>query len=84
VASAWIRRTEPFRRGLFTGALGYMDASGDGDFAVSIRCAEVAGQRVRIFAGAGIVADSDADAELGETEAKMATMLAAFGLLEPS
>ena len=84
VASAWIRRVEPFRRGLFTGALGYMDANGDGDFAVCIRCAEVTGDRVRIFAGAGIVSDSDAEAELAETEAKMATMLSAFGLMEAS
>lgn len=79
-ARALIERIEGFQRGLFTGLVGWCDAQGDGEWAVSIRCAEVGRDGAILYAGAGIVAGSDPDAELAETTAKMATMLQAIGL----
>jgi menaquinone-specific isochorismate synthase len=48
-----------------------MDASGDGEFAIALRCAQIDGQRVRLMAGCGIVADSDPDIEAREAQVKM-------------
>lgn len=79
-ARAFIERAEPFSRGLFTGAVGWCDAHGDGEWAVTIRCAEVQGQGVRLFAGAGIVPDSVPGHERAETGAKFMTLLRALGL----
>lgn len=79
-ARAVIKEQEPFDRGLFTGMVGWCDSEGDGEWAVTIRCAEVQGTAVKLFAGAGIVAGSMAEAELAETAAKFRTMLLAMGL----
>lgn len=79
-ARAAIKQQEPFDRGLFTGMVGWCDSEGDGEWAVTIRCAEVEGTAVKLFAGAGIVAGSTAEAELAETAAKFRTMLLAMGL----
>lgn len=73
-----IGELEPFDRGHYAGAVGWCGADGDGEWAVALRCAEVAGGQVRLFAGAGIVADSRPAAELAETEAKFRTVLAAL------
>ena len=78
-ARAFIERTERFDRGYFTGTLGHMDASGDGDWIVTIRCAELGATRARLFAGAGIVESSVPELELAETSAKMRTILDALG-----
>ncbi|WP_342319616.1 isochorismate synthase [Corynebacterium mayonis] len=69
-------------RGFYAGAVGYTDASGDGEYMVAIRCAEVAGDgaSARAWAGGGIVADSDPQAELDETTAKLRTIMRALGL----
>lgn len=74
-----IAALEPVNRGFFAGALGWCDRHGDGDWHVVIRCAEISGGIARLFAGAGIVAGSEPEAELAETEAKFATLLAALG-----
>ncbi|MGF9699431.1 isochorismate synthase DhbC [Paenibacillus sp. MABNR03] len=74
---------EPFDRELFTGMVGWCDCEGDGEWAVTIRCAEVDGNALKLFAGAGIVAGSTAEAELAETSAKFRTMLLAMGLESP-
>ena len=74
---------EPFERGLFAGAVGWCDADGNGEWAVTIRCGQVQGNRVRLFAGAGIVAASCPDAEWAETQAKFGTMLRALGAVAP-
>ncbi len=60
--------------------MGYIDAHGDGIFAVTIRCAEMSADKriARLFAGGGIVADSDPYAELAETQAKFQAMLSAI------
>ncbi|MGW5054840.1 isochorismate synthase [Actinokineospora sp. NPDC004072] len=71
---------EPFDRGFYSGVVGWCDADGDGEWVVAIRCAEVAGARMRLFAGAGIMPASDPAAELAETSAKFGTLLGAFGI----
>ena len=69
-------------RGFYAGAVGWCDDSGDGEYMVAIRCAEVAGDGTwaRAWAGGGIIADSDAEAELEETSAKLRTILNSLGL----
>jgi isochorismate synthase len=64
-------------RGFYGGAVGWCDAQGDGEWIVAIRCAELSadGHSVRAFAGGGIVAASDPNAELDETTAKLRTLL---------
>lgn len=74
-----IRETEPFDRGFFTGMVGWEDADGDGEWVVTIRCAEAEGRSLRLYAGAGIVAASDPAAETAETAAKFRTFLDAVG-----
>ena len=75
-----IESVEGFTRGLYGGAVGWIDAQGDGVWAVSLRCAEFSDDRrvARVVAGGGIVADSDPHAELAETQAKMQAMLSAL------
>ncbi|WP_166243339.1 isochorismate synthase DhbC [Paenibacillus turpanensis] len=75
-----IQQIEPFDRGFFTGMVGWCDASGNGEWIVTIRCAEVSGRFLRLFAGAGIVGASKPEDELKETSAKFRTMLNAMGL----
>ena len=70
------------RRVAFAGAVGWVDASGDGEFAITIRSAVLAGERIRLFAGAGIVAGSDPASEVRETGAKLRTIARAIGLPE--
>ncbi|MFT3875164.1 MAG: isochorismate synthase [Propioniciclava sp.] len=70
----------PDLRGPLAGAVGWVDGSGDGEFAVAIRSGVLHGARLRLFAGAGIVAGSEPDAEVRETGAKLATMARAVGL----
>ena len=80
-ALATIAALEGFDRGLYAGPVGWVDANGDGQFAVALRGAQLDGARARLVAGAGIVAGSDPDAEWAETEAKLRPMLAAVGAL---
>ncbi len=70
-----IRELEPVTRGAYAGAVGWMDATGDGVWALALRCAELNGSTARLFAGAGIVADSVPAAELDETERKFRAFL---------
>lgn len=81
-ADALIRRIEGYDRGFYAGAVGWADARGDGDWYVTLRCAEIAGTRLRLYAGAGIVAGSDPTAEVDETSAKFLAMLNALGVDE--
>ena len=66
-------------RGRYAGPVGWVDSSGNGAFAVGIRSAELRGPDARVFAGVGVVADSDAEAELAETRAKARAILDALG-----
>ncbi|KOG51684.1 isochorismate synthase [Streptomyces griseoflavus] len=74
-----ITDTEPFDRGFFTGMVGWGDASGDGEWVVTIRCAEAEERSLRLYAGAGVVAASEPAAETAETGAKFRTFLSAVG-----
>ena len=75
-----ITEHEGLRRGFYGGAVGWINAEGNGTFAVTIRCAEFSDDRLtaRLFAGGGIVADSEPSAELAETQAKFQAMLSAI------
>ena len=70
VATALIAEIEQMDRGRYAGPVGWMDASGDGEWGIALRSAQLTGNTVRLFAGCGIVADSDPEAELAEAQAK--------------
>ncbi|WP_326566481.1 isochorismate synthase [Amycolatopsis rhabdoformis] len=75
-----VQELEPFDRGYYAGSVGWVDALGDGEWAVAIRCAEIADTSMRLYAGGGIVPASDPQAEFDETIAKFRTLLGAMGL----
>ncbi|CAN5629236.1 isochorismate synthase [soil metagenome] len=79
-ALATIRELEGLDRGRYCGPVGWVDARGDGEWGIALRCAELAGSGARLFAGAGIVGDSDPAAELAETEWKLRPLLDALGV----
>jgi para-aminobenzoate synthetase component 1 len=72
---------EPVRRGAYTGALGWIDARGNGDLGILIRTVQLESGRFHVHAGGGIVADSDPEAELLETDDKLRAILGAVGKL---
>jgi anthranilate synthase component 1 len=74
-----IHELEGVPRGVYTGALGYLNRNGDCDFSILIRTLQIEGVAVTLRAGAGIVVDSVAQAELAETRAKARGMLRALG-----
>ncbi len=74
----YLQKVEGFDRRTYAGPVGWVDARGDGSWAVGIRCAEVDGAHARIFAGNGVVAGSDPDDELAETQLKLQALLAAL------
>lgn len=74
----WLAQHEPIARGWYSGNVGWLEHCGDGELAVLLRCALLQGNRADLYAGAGIVADSDPRAELDETELKLAAMLCAL------
>jgi menaquinone-specific isochorismate synthase len=76
-AIEWIAEHEGLERDRYAGPLGYMDASGDGEWWLGIRSALLDGPHARLLAGVGIVADSDPAAELAETQLKLQALLAA-------
>ncbi|MBO0826435.1 MAG: isochorismate synthase [Streptosporangiales bacterium] len=82
LARAVIGELEPFDRNCFGGMVGWTDAAGDGEWVLALRSAEVCGDRLRLFAGAGIVPGSVPDAEVAETAAKFRTMLDALGVAD--
>ncbi len=70
VATALIAQIEGMDRGRYAAPVGWMDASGDGEWGIALRSAAIDGATVRLFAGCGIVADSQPEAELAESQAK--------------
>jgi len=78
VALQYLARHEAIDRDRYAGPVGWVDANGDGEWWIGIRSAIVNTASARLIAGAGIVADSDPDAELEETTAKFEALLAAF------
>ena len=77
-ALEYLARFEQLDRGLFAGPVGWVDASGDGEWWIGIRAALVDGRAARLFAGVGIVEGSEPSAELAETQLKLQALLAAF------
>jgi len=77
-AIAWQRANEGFPRGHYAGPVGWMDARGDGAWALGLRSADISGPSACLYAGAGIVAGSDPDTELAETQLKLQALLAAL------
>ncbi len=73
-----LRRIEPYNRGFFGGALGYIDGDGDGAFSVGIRSGVFDGEMGYVYAGCGIVEASVAADEFDEVDMKLKTILSAF------
>lgn len=71
VALRMIAELEPVARGRYAAPVGWLDARGDGEFVIALRCAEISGTSVRLMAGCGIVADSDPPTEAREAQIKM-------------
>lgn len=69
-------------RGRYSGPVGWIDANGEGACAIALRCGQVLpdGQSIRVFAGGGIMPDSQPEVEVQETQAKMMPVLQAIGL----
>jgi isochorismate synthase len=78
-ALALIREREGFDRGWYGGPVGWIDQRGEGEFAVAIRSALLHGTQATLFAGCGIVADSDPEREYAEAALKLKPMLSALG-----
>ncbi len=75
VAEPLIPSLEGLDRGWYAGPVGWVDANGDGEFCVALRCALLRGRVARLYAGCGIVRDSDPTSELAETEVKLSALL---------
>ncbi len=73
---------EGTQRGRYTGPVGWIDGAGDGEFGIALRCGQLSDDRkqIRVFAGGGIMPDSNPDLELAETRAKMRPVLEALEL----
>ncbi len=74
VALGVLAELEPMNRGRYTGPVGWVDARGDGEWGIALRCAQLDGPTARLFAGGGIVAGSDPDDEVLEAQAKLRPM----------
>ncbi|MBJ7286291.1 MAG: hypothetical protein RJB29_278 [Actinomycetota bacterium] len=83
VSKKLITELEQMNRGRYAGPVGWIDAHGDGEIAIALRCGQLAGDNksIRIFAGCGIVAGSDPDNEFAESQAKLMPMRTALETL---
>lgn len=79
-AIEWIGEHEPVARGWYSAPVGWFDLEGNGELVVAIRSGVLVDNRAHLYAGAGIVAGSDPDRELAETDAKFRAMLGALGV----
>ncbi len=75
-----IRQIESHDRGRYAGPVGWFDSTGNGTFAIALRCGLIHGAEASLYAGAGLVAGSDSDSEYSETEIKLRPMKRALGL----
>lgn len=79
VAAEVIADLEGMSRGRYAGPIGWIDARGDGELGIALRCGQISDNEIRLFAGCGIVAGSDPQRELAESQAKFAPMMSALG-----
>lgn len=77
-----LENLEGTQRGRYTGPVGWIDGSGDGEFGIALRCGQLSDDhtQIRVFAGGGIMPDSVPELELAETRAKMRPVLEALGI----
>ena len=73
-----IRELEHMDRERYAGPVGWVDANGNGEWGIALRCGQLSGRTVRLFAGCGIVAGSEPAAELAETLVKLQPMRGAL------
>lgn len=78
-ALAWLEAHEPLDRGWYAGPIGWIGADGSGECAVGLRSALIKGDEARLYAGCGVMGDSDPDWEYEESRLKMQPMLRALG-----
>lgn len=78
-AVALIAELEGMDRGRYAGPVGWLDASGDGEWGIALRSASLEGRTVRLYAGCGVVGSSDPAAELAESQAKLVPVRDALG-----
>jgi len=78
VALEFIAHQEHFVRGWYAGPVGWLNARGEAEFAVALRSGTLSAERVRLFAGNGIVGDSDPEREYFETQLKLQPLLSAL------
>jgi menaquinone-specific isochorismate synthase len=81
IAFDLIDEIEGMNRGRYAGPVGWIDASGDGELGIALRTGQITGNEIRIYAGCGIVAGSNPEKELEESNAKMIPMRSALGPL---
>lgn len=79
-AQRWIVESEPEPRGWYSGPIGWFDAAGDGEFHVALRSGVLDGDQAYLYAGAGIVRDSNPEHERAETQLKLQVLKAALGV----
>jgi menaquinone-specific isochorismate synthase len=87
VADAVISELEHMDRERYAGPVGWIDATGDGEWGIALRCGAVSARdpsRIRLFAGCGIVAGSDPDEEVAESSAKFVPMRDALTASAPA
>ncbi len=77
-AAKLIAEIESISRGRYAGPVGWIDAAGDGELGIALRCGQIDADSIRIFAGCGIVAGSDPAKELAESQAKLVPMRSAL------
>ena len=78
IAAELINEIEGVSRGRYAGPVGWIDAAGDGELGIALRCGQINDNSIRIFAGCGIVAGSNPDKELAESDAKLIPMRSAL------
>lgn len=78
IASKLIKRIEGMSRGRYAGPVGWLDARGDGELGIALRCGQIKDNEIQIYAGCGIVAGSNPEKELTESNAKFAPMRSAL------
>ena len=79
MAAKVISDLEGMARGRYAGPVGWIDARGDGELGIALRCGQIDKNQIKLFAGCGIVAGSNPKRELAESQAKFAPMLNALG-----